>query len=206
MARDPLLSILGIAALISGCAGKEPPPESADAAVEARTEVAAAEGSSAGGAERPTTHAKSEGPPGQCEGLLLADDRSIQHRGQGSHGAATTDVTLDLTTGRLSGQDYKLDDDGNTPIPLAVDQQVAPEVLAALREHMESSCAPRRVASAGEASAPGGSTTLEIKHADGSSLFVVIGAATIPAGSIVASPSREDWSTLFELWPKSEGK
>ncbi len=205
MDRAPLRSLLGFASLIGGCAGKESPPESADAPVEARTEVVAAE-ASAGGAEARATQAKLGGPPGQCVGLLLADDRSIQHRGQGSHAAATTDVTLDLTTGRLRGQDYKLGDDGNTPIPLTVDQQVAPEVLAALREHMESSCAPRRIASADEASAPGGSTTLEIKHADGSSLFVLIGAATIPAGSTVASPSREDWATLFELWPRPEGK
>ncbi len=197
MRRAWILSALLVS--LGACAGKEAP--SGDGAVAKGPEVSKETRVERGDKEE----RKGQAEAGECESLLRADDVSIQHRGQGSHGAATTDVTLDLATGRLRGKGYRLDDSG-TPVPLSVDQEVSPEVLGALRELLGSICAPREVVESQEHAAPGGSTQLEIKHADGTSLLVVIGASNLPAGAIVARPSRDEWTQIFELWPEAEGK
>ena len=144
--------------------------------------------------------------PEACKGLLLPDDVSLRQTGQSSLGGATTDITIDLKTGKMTGTDYKLDTYGDTPIALVVDQQASPEGLAKLRQRFESTCAPRRKAETQEYSAPGGYSLMQVKHADGSTLFISRGITNLPEGATVAEIARKDWLPLYEAWPPVEGK
>lgn len=190
MVRLSLVSLVCLS--LVACAGHESPSAGGDAP--ARTDVQAHD---AGGVQP---------EPETCDGLLLPDDLSLRQTGQGSHGAATSDITIDLKTGKMTGSDYKLDTYGNTPIALVVDQQASPEALATLRQSFESTCAPRRKVDAQEYSAPGGFSLIQVTHADGSLLFVSPGPANLPRGTTVADVAREDWLPLFEAWPPTEGK
>ncbi len=205
MARVGMFSVIVVSLSLCACAGMErEAPASrreAEAASSPGVEPHSPEGDGYG-AEAPMMQ-EPEAKPGECEALLRADDVSIQHRGQGSHGAATTDATLDLASGRLQGTSYKLDDRG-TPVPISVDQAVDPEALAGLRELLGSICARREVAEKDEHAAPGGATELEIKHADGTSLRVIFGASNLPTGTRFARTSREEWTKIFDLWPEYE--
>ena len=203
MAHVWTISAVFVSLILCACAGKdrEAPASRGDAAVASSPGVEADSPEAEADGAEVAMDREPEAKPGECEALLRADDVSIQHRGQGSHGAATTDATLDLATGRLHGTSYTLDDTG-TPVPIGVDQAVDPEALAGLRELLGSICARREVAERDEHAAPGGSTELEIKHADGTSLVVIFGASNLPTGTRFARTSREEWTQIFDLWPE----
>lgn len=125
---------------------------------------------------------------------------------QGSHALARADLTLDLAQARLSGESFVLDDDGNTPRPLPVDQAVDPATIAELRATLTAICVARVPVAEDSSAAPGGSSALEVTETDGGRFWIAPGAAQLPAPAVVAKVSVDQWKQIMALWPASEGK
>lgn len=145
----------------------------------------------------PSTHCRPLG------GDATATVRLLSH---GSHALAKTDLTLDLGDARLTGEDFVLDDDGNTPRPLPVDQAVDAAALAELRATLAAICVARVALAEDSFAAPGGSSALEVTETDGGQFWITLGTAQLPAPAVVARVSVDQWKQLMALWPASEGK
>ena len=125
---------------------------------------------------------------------------------QGSHALAKADLTIDLAGAHMTGEDFVLDDDGNTPRPLPVDQAVDAAAIAELRATLAAICVARVQLAEDSFAAPGGASSIEVTETDGSTFWIAPGAAQLPAPAVVAEVSVDEWKRIMALWPASAGK
>lgn len=156
-------------------------------------------------APTPSTTAASQatsGSKGTCVPLLDAHGKTARIFGIGSHAHSKTDVTIDLTTGKMTGTTFEIA--GSEVTPVTVDDTLLPDELSRLRKVLEATCIETQDPPDDPQGVPGGYSYLEIVGSK-QTVWVMFGTPNekMPAGARFASVSREEWKRITAAYPKT---